>query len=119
MARIRSPNYPAMSLPEAIERIRAIHQKEQHLEAPREVMAKHMGYNSINGASLKALSALLKYGLLEKTQGDRRRVTELALKILHPREPHEKSVAISEISFLAYSVFGDRGGMAAGIAERR
>ncbi|MGC2525871.1 MAG: hypothetical protein WA417_25010 [Stellaceae bacterium] len=99
MARIRSPNYPAMSLPEAIDRIGAIHQKEQHLEAPREVMAKHLGYNGIHGSSLKALSALLKYGLLEKTAGDRRRVTELALQILHPRDPVERSSAIRDAAF--------------------
>jgi hypothetical protein len=99
MARIRSPNYPGMSLPIAIERIAAIHQKEQHLEAPREVMAKHLGYNGINGSSLKALSALLKYGLLEKTAGDRRRVTDLALQILHPRDPTERSSAIRDAAF--------------------
>src|SRR5437016_5983210 len=99
MARIRSPNYPAMSLPEAIDRIGRIHQEEQHLEAPREVMAKHLGYNSINGSSLKALSALLKYGLMAKTEGDRRRVTDLALQILHPRDPAERSAAIRDAAF--------------------
>lgn len=97
--RIRSPNYPAMSLPEAIERIEKIHLEERHLEAPREVMAKHLGYNSINGSSLKALSALLKYGLLEKTTGDRRRVTELALQILHPRTDTERAAAIKDAAF--------------------
>jgi hypothetical protein len=99
MARIRSPNYPAISLPEAIERIDAIHQKEQHLEAPRDVMARHLGYGGINGSSLKVLSALLKYGLLERTALDRRRVTDLALQVLHPREPGERSSAIRAAAF--------------------
>jgi hypothetical protein len=96
MARIRSPNYPGMSLPEAISKIKTLHKREQHLSAPREVMAKHLGYAGINGASLKALSALLKYGLLEKTKDGQRRVTELAIKILHPHEEDEKASAIRE-----------------------
>src|ERR1700730_7329456 len=96
MARIRSPNYPSMSLPEAISKIGIIHERERHLSAPREVMAKHLGYAGINGSSLKALSSLLKYGLLEKTENNQRRVTELALKILHPHNAEEKVEAIHD-----------------------
>jgi hypothetical protein len=96
MARIRSPNYPSIGLPEAIERVGRIYKHEQHLAAPREVVAQHMGYGGINGSSIKALSALLKYGLLEKTKDDKRKVSALALKILHPRDEDEKNGAIQE-----------------------
>ena len=94
MARIRSPNYPSMGLPEAISKVGNIFAAEQHLTAPREVMAAHMGYKGLNGSSLKALSALLKYGLLEKTKDDKRKVTQLAIQILHPETSTEREEAI-------------------------
>src|SRR5437899_98923 len=96
MARIRSPNYPGISLPEAISRISMIHSKEQHLPASREVLAKHCGYNGLNGASLKILSALGKYGLLEEVNGDKMRVSPLAMNILYPASDTEKAKSIRE-----------------------
>lgn len=96
MARIRSPNYPAMSLPEAISRVGVIHSKEQHLAAPKEVIARHLGYASLNGSALKAISALLKYGLLDEAIGGKMKVSDLALSILHPRSPTEKGAAIKD-----------------------
>ena len=65
MARVRSPNYPAISLPDALTRVKTIHDAEQHLAAPRNVIAKHLGYNGLNGAALTTISAISKYGLLE------------------------------------------------------
>lgn len=99
MARVRSPNYPGISLPEAIGRIGNIHAKEQHLPASREVLAKHMGYNGINGASLKVLSALSKYGLLEEVNGDKMRVSSLAMSILYPANEAEKARSILDAAF--------------------
>ncbi|MBS0220090.1 MAG: hypothetical protein JSR91_05035 [Proteobacteria bacterium] len=99
MARVRSPNYPGISLPEAIARIGHIHAKEQHLPATREVLAKHMGYNGINGASLKVLSALSKYGLLEEVNGDKMRVSSLAMSILYPANDVEKGRSIRDAAF--------------------
>ena len=96
MARIRSPNYPGISLPEAISRISMIHSKEQHLPASREVLARHCGYNGLNGASLKILSALGKYGLLEEVNGDKMRVSPLAMNILYPASDTEKAKSIRE-----------------------
>jgi len=99
MARLRSPNYPGMGLPTAIERARTVHDREQHLAAPTEVIARHLGYTGLNGTSLKALSALLKYGLLEKTKDDKRKITNLAVQILHPRTLAERAEGIREAAF--------------------
>src|SRR3546814_557240 len=96
MARIRSPNYPALSLPEAINRVKTIHNAEQHLAAPKEVIAKHLGYNGLNGASIKNISAIAKYGLLEETGGDKMKVSPLALSILYPSSGQEKARAIKD-----------------------
>ena len=91
--RIRSPNYPSLSLKEAIEKIGALYKVNQSHPAPREVVAKGMGYNSLNGASATAISALNKYGLLEG-RGDDLRISERAMSILHPHSAAERAAAI-------------------------
>lgn len=97
MARIRSPNYPAISLAEAINRIAQVHQKERQHPAVKEVILKGMGYGGVHGTSLGALSAALKYGLLEQEgKGDDYRVSDRAVAILHPHTPDEKAQAIRD-----------------------
>jgi hypothetical protein len=96
MARVRSPNYPAISLPEAIGRVKVIHDAEQHLAAPKEVIAKHLGYNGLNGAALSTISAIGKYGLIEEASGDKMRVSPLAVTILYPPSPPEREAALKE-----------------------
>jgi hypothetical protein len=93
--RIRSPNYPALSLPEAIERVAALYRAQHTHAAPREVVAKGLGYNSLNGASATAISALQKYGLLERS-GDELKVSERGMRILHPHPPEDRGAAIRE-----------------------
>jgi hypothetical protein len=99
MARIRSPNYPALSLPEAINRVKTIHNAERHLAAPKQVIAKHLGYNGLNGAALTAISAISKYGLIEEANGDQLKVSPLAMTILYPPSPTERATAIKESAF--------------------
>lgn len=93
MVRVRSPNYPQLSLSEAIARVEKVLAAESMHPAPKEVIIKHLGYSSVNGASLGVLSALMKYGLLER-HGPDYRVSDLALLILHPTSPEEKAAAI-------------------------
>jgi hypothetical protein len=96
MARVRSPNYPALSLPDAIGKTQEVYSKQQMTAEPREVIIKHMGYGSVNGRALKALSALIKYGLLEEA-GKGLRVSGRAKAILFPdpSNPSAKADAIS------------------------
>lgn len=96
MSRVRSPNFPVISLPQAIERIEAIYDKEQTLPATRETLAEHLGYSGLNGASIKMISALGKYGLLEAVDDRGHRVSKLAMAILHPADDQEKMDAIRE-----------------------
>lgn len=93
--RTRSPNYPALSLPDAINRMTALYRAQHTHAAPREVVAKGMGFNTLNGASATAVSALHKYGLLERV-GDELKVSELAMRILHPQSADERIAAIRE-----------------------
>jgi hypothetical protein len=99
MVRVRSPNYPALSLPEAIKSATAIQAAEQHLAAPKEVVAKHLGYASLHGHAGRAISAIENYGLLEEVNGDKVKVSPLAMSILFPASPEEKQNAIKEAAF--------------------
>jgi hypothetical protein len=91
--RIRSPNYPALSLKDAIEKVGMLHRNNQTHPAPREIVAKAIGYNSLNGASATAISALNKYGLLDG-RGDDLKVSDRAMSILHPHSKQERIEAL-------------------------
>jgi hypothetical protein len=70
--------------------------RAQHTHAaPREVVARGMGYSSLNGASATAISALHKYGLLERA-GDEVKISDRMMRILHPQTATERSTALSE-----------------------
>jgi hypothetical protein len=93
--RVRSPNYPALGLQEALNRTAALYKVQHNHLAPRAVVAKGMGYSSLNGASATAVSALIKYGLLEREKEDLR-VSDRAMRILHPHSPDERAAALRE-----------------------
>jgi hypothetical protein len=95
--RSRSPNYPAISLPAAIEKVATLYKSLHTHSAPREVIAKGLGYQSLSGASATAISSLVKYGLLDR-MGEELKVSERALRILHPHTQEEKTAAIKEAS---------------------
>jgi hypothetical protein len=51
------------------------------------VVARHCGYNSLNGASRQAIAAMKKFGLLVEEPGDRLRLSEEAVRVvLQPDE---------------------------------
>lgn len=81
VTRARSPEYPAIGLKEAVEKVQAIYAKDYQNRLPKQVMAEHMGYKSLNGGSLPIISALSKYGLIEG-RGDETRVSDLGLAIV-------------------------------------
>ena len=89
--RTRSPNYPAISLPDALERLTRLWDAIQHHSAPRNIVIEGMGYTSVNGSSLSALSALGKYGLLERN-GAEFKITERGRMYLHPRGTERQEV---------------------------
>jgi hypothetical protein len=95
MTRVRSPNYPQLSLSEAVARVAQVFAKEHKHATPKEVVMKHLGYSGVNGASLGSLSALGKYGLLER-DGEHYRVSDLAIMILHPESSDEKARGLRE-----------------------
>ena len=81
MAKDRSPNYPALSLGDALEAIRALYNKERRTAVAPDVAVKAWGYRSLSGLARVKLAALKKYGLLE-SEGQGVRVSDRALMLL-------------------------------------
>jgi hypothetical protein len=95
MSRVRSPNYPQISLPEAIRRVEQIRTREGRNAASREALAKLLGFGGLNGASMGVISAISKYGLIEDAGDKELKVSDLADSILFPHEPSERAASLS------------------------
>ena len=102
MVVLRSPNYPAISLPDAITRVNTIFKKEHKHPAHRDVLAKDIGYGSWNGASSAIISALNKYGLLEPVGSKGQyKVSDDAIDILlHQSGESDRARAIQKAAFM-------------------
>ena len=99
MAKLRSPNYPSLTLAEAIEKVRLVYAVEHTHPTPKEVIAKDLGYGSVNGSSLTAIGALRRYGLLEDA-GDGMRVSDDAVCILElPAGDSARNEALKRTAF--------------------
>ena len=81
MAAPRSPNYPQASLTDAIEGVRKVWKADSRNKVGAEVVAKHLGYTTMNGAAQVAVSLLKKYGLLAGG-GDKLSVSDAAVTLL-------------------------------------
>lgn len=94
MARMRSPNFPALTLEEAMKLAGTLYSKVRKTTVDREVAAKELGYSGLTGRSLKVLGALNQYGLIDNTSKGQCRATELAEQALHGFPEAEKMGAI-------------------------
>lgn len=64
-SRTRSPAYPAIGLPEAVNIVRALYHAIQNQAAPHDVVARALDMKSGGSTLIGRLSALRKFGLLE------------------------------------------------------
>jgi hypothetical protein len=94
MARMRSPNFPALTLEEAMKAASTLYSKVRKTTVDREAAAKELGYSGLTGRSLKVLGAMNQYGLIDNTSKGQCRVTELAETALHGFPEAEKIGAI-------------------------
>jgi DNA-binding PadR family transcriptional regulator len=95
----RSPSYPFISLPRAIERAQSFNEAHRRSPARVAAIADTWKYAPSSSGLLQTLSALKAYGLLEDTgKGQDRKVqlTDLGQKILHDTRPGAKETAIRE-----------------------
>lgn len=100
VGKTRSPNYPAIGLEDAVQRLKRIYETQRRYPATREILVKLMGYGTLNGASAAVVSALSKYGLLEG-QGDKLRVSEMGQDIvLHRKGDQEYGEALKAAALM-------------------
>lgn len=103
----RSPNYPAIGLEEAIKKTKAIYDQEHKNPTDKEVMAKHLGYNGLNGASLTTISALTKYGLLEAVGPKQLKVSASGESLIWLEKGNPERVKLLKEVAFAPSLFSD------------
>ncbi len=96
MARMRSPNFPSLSLEEAVNFARVIWDKNRKALIPREAAAKDLGYTGLTGRSMTVLGALNQYGLVEVTAKGQTRVTQTAEEIFIGFPEEVKRGAVSK-----------------------
>jgi hypothetical protein len=94
MPNVRSRNYPSLNLADAIDRARVLYKKEGRAKASADVVVSAWGYRSLNGASLRVLSALRQYGLLEGGNEDTRLSERALTLILEPENTEAYSSAL-------------------------
>lgn len=79
----RSPNFPSISLPEALKRAKTVYEKDRRNAVSAGVVMEHLGYGkNVSGSAGRVLSALRQYGLLDDTPDDKYRVSDNAYFIL-------------------------------------
>lgn len=92
--RTRSPNYPRLSLRDAIERAIKLYKADHTHKTDKKAVAEALGYTSLNGASLTTISTLKQYGLLQE-DGDGLRVSEDVVPIVMlPQGDPERAEAL-------------------------
>lgn len=96
--KIRSPSYPALSLPEALERARVLHQRERRNAVRPEVVAAYWGYAPSSSGGRLTRKALEAFGLLEGD--DTVRITERALRLLLDESGPERDRLLAEAALL-------------------
>ena len=98
--RHRSPNYPAVGLREAIDRVRKFMTVDGRAGATPEIAAKHIGYASAHGQAYSVLAALKKFGLAEDKDG-RIVPTQRAIEIISlPENDLRRTKAIRDAALL-------------------
>jgi hypothetical protein len=99
--RHRSPAYPYLNLPTAIEKAQLFFEKERSHKASVEAALEHIGYGAGSSSGFRALASLLQFGLLEEEGSKDNRVvwlSDLGRQILLDKreESSERIAAIKQ-----------------------
>lgn len=95
MAKMRSPNYPAMSLPSAVGYAKRLWNTEKRTPVSNEAAAAAMGFKSLSGPARVAIGAMRQYGLIDKADRGNIRISERAVHVLIG-EGDERAKALKE-----------------------
>ncbi|WP_225413708.1 thioredoxin domain-containing protein [Stigmatella hybrida] len=95
--RDRSPNYPPIGFPTALELTRKIYDKEGRSDVPPDIAVKHLGYTSMNGRAKRVLSALKAYGLFSEQSGQLKISEHGRAAMVFPEGSPERQAALREL----------------------
>lgn len=98
MAKVRSPNYPVLALTQALDAIRPAFRAENRNKMSRAVLAKHLGYNSLNGRALGKIGAVRAYGLIDGSGDDLRISDDAVIALNAPQGSEERLSALARLS---------------------
>ena len=88
----RSPNYPGLSLQQAVEAAKALYEREKRTALSHETAVLAMGFKSLSGPARVAIAALRQYGLVDKAEKGHIRLSDLGLTALRGTD-HERAEA--------------------------
>ena len=78
----RSPNYPALSLPQAVQVLQKLWKAEKRTPVSHETAATAMGFKSLSGPARVAVGTLRQYGLIDKSGKGHIRISELGVRVV-------------------------------------
>jgi hypothetical protein len=104
--RQRSPNYPAIGLRDAIERVRKLYETDGKAGAPDKLAAVHIGFASAHGQAMTVLAALKKFGLVELSNG-RLVPTQRAIEILNLPETDPRRLQALKDAALSPAIYSE------------
>ena len=104
--RQRSPNYPAASLRDAVERVRKLYETDGKAGAPPNLAVVHIGFASAHGQALAVLAALKKFGLVETANG-RIVPTQRAIEIINLPESDPRRIQALKDAALSPLIYAD------------
>jgi hypothetical protein len=93
--KMRSPNYPALSLVQALEAADKLWKAEKRTAVSHETAALAMGYKALSGPARVAIAALRQYGLIDKAEKGHVQISDLAVAILHGHGT-EREIALGQ-----------------------
>ncbi len=103
MTKLKSQNYPAISLADAVLRTRLIYEQERARTVDEITIAKALSYSVSGTAFSSVISALIKYGLLQSIEPSLFKVSEDAENIILLSRGHlERIKALRNIAFYPY-----------------
>jgi hypothetical protein len=102
--RQRSPNYPAVGLREAVERVRKLYNEDGRAGAPPKIAAVHIGFKAAHGQANSVLAALKRFGLISEVNG-RVAPTHAAIEILNLLESDPRRQAALREAALAPPIY--------------
>lgn len=102
--RSRSPKFPSVGLEEALITLRPVFEAESRNKMSREVLASHLGYSGLSGASTSKIGALRHFGLIEG-RGDELRVSDNAVVLLMRSQDSPEYRTAVELAFSSPTIY--------------